>query len=394
MNGKLIKNKSLYINGLKQLTKIILKENLSNETLTEFIDHFKLDESLIKRIITYAYNMPNILIYINKYMNFLYYPDYTLFDFIIAFRKILQANNRLNKKYIVYHSSNANKIELQDKLINLFNEYFQTQYNENYNWEELKFYYQLYLVNKITNADIIDIDLALHNNHQTLKINDDNKNAREENINKINHELEYSMSEVIDNQNKISIYLESYTDQLKKIKQEKCQKCPLFKNNFISIEGNISDDSNADVLIINYSSTKSDLKLGQRFSETSQFMQNLNSFPANCKWVMFNAINCELPKKTSLEKDEKAQEILENCKIFFREIKNKFKPKYFILLGEHVFYVFFSKKNNFNDYVGTLFKNSVLILSNQMDESNYTVNVKNTEGWKTFMELLNNGINS
>ena len=62
------KVKPNYFDGLKKLVSYVVKPKLTKDELTSFLDQYKLDNTIIKRLLTMVYNMPSLIIYFNKYL--------------------------------------------------------------------------------------------------------------------------------------------------------------------------------------------------------------------------------------------------------------------------------------------------------------------------------------
>ena len=65
--NNVIKVKPNFIEGLNKLNGLLTKNILDLDGIQYVIDKYKFDGYLIKRLISYVYNIPNILIYLNKY---------------------------------------------------------------------------------------------------------------------------------------------------------------------------------------------------------------------------------------------------------------------------------------------------------------------------------------
>lgn len=379
--NNIIKYKPSYFEGLKKLTKYIIDDKITDDKLSEFINKYNLDNNIIKRILTLIYNNPNIIIYINKYMNNLYDKNPDLIDFIKTFRYILKSNNILNSKYIHYHKSTENKIQIQQQILNLLSEYFPDM-----NFHELKFFYKLYLINKITNDDIIELDLLLHNNEQTIKISPDNINIKD-----IKKETDISVQELINNQNKISSFLDKYNNDLKNIKLNQCDKnCKLYLNNFVNIEGskNILDIGPIDLLIINLFPSFDDYKSKQIFKNDNFIRQQINTFPENKKWLLINLIMCCSKNKISIGNDHDVNNMIYNCSSICSKILNDFPCEKKILIGEDV-YKYIINDNNYKENLGNEINNCFIINDFSLSKSQKNKKI-NEEIWVKINNYLKN----
>lgn len=385
----IISKKPSYFDGLKKIFYVILKPNLTRNEVSKFLECYEIDGSIVKRLYTMVYNMPNILIFLNRYTNNLYDKEPNLVDFIFSLRYILKINNSLSNKYIHYHKSNENKIILQQQLINLFKEYFSQQYNNDLNYHELKFLYKLFLINHITDKDIIDIDLLINNNKQTINLNSNYVREKLATDDKIN----VTVQELINNQQELSKFLIDYNNELQKNKLEKCSNsCSLFNNTFVNIDGNISNYGDVDIVIINLFSKLEDSNRNKILSEKNNIIrQNIELFPNTTKWLLINQICCSVKNKSHLGSDDNLHDIIEMCNFnIIDKVINDFPSKKYIIIGEELFNKYIKiKYNNFDyqEYIGAEIDNYFIAsqtsnkFKNQLDEHRNLKMWENVQNW-------------
>ena len=103
-----------YIEYLKSLTKWITNYRRTDEQLDELITKYDIDNSIVKRIISYSYSFPYIIYYFNRYFNNLF--DFSSFDTKTLLKSIvylMEINNRCNSKNFMYIKSNELKDEIK-----------------------------------------------------------------------------------------------------------------------------------------------------------------------------------------------------------------------------------------------------------------------------------------
>ncbi len=325
----IIKVKTDFFEGLNKLNSLLTKSVLDLDVLNGVIEKYKFDNFIIKRLISYMYNYPNILIYLNKYLNYLGIAQCDLIEFIRSYRYILQCNGVLDSRRFYYLKSSACKDDLQMKIIDLLNKYFVERFDIHFNYKELLFFYDLYLNGVITNQDIYEVDLLINNNSKTIDLPD--FVPTKEKISNI------SVSKLIKQYNDTSKGIELINNEVHKRKLEYCQDCEYFGRELVDFDGNIQDINNVDVLIVNLHPDMVDLREKRTFREKSVIRQNIALFPKNIKWLLVNLIPCVFKSKSEI--GEKVDNIVDfvsdNCnKVVLDYIKKNIKPKLVILVGE------------------------------------------------------------
>jgi hypothetical protein len=203
--------------------------------------------------------------------------------------------------------SSENKDDNRKAIIALFDNYFKTCFNKNYNNRILRYYYYLYLIGDITSAEIIEIDKLLNNGKQTLKlkINEDAKQDLEFWEKKI--ELpEISVSEKIEVMNSVNDEIKSFIDEIKseKLKREKCKSCELFSSQMVVLDTNIkaipSKDKPLDVFLFGLNPGLEEAKMDQPFTPAGKsgkyIRDQIANFPENTSWMISNIICVVLPE--------------------------------------------------------------------------------------------------
>ena len=379
--SNIIKVQNNFIEGLNKFNGLLTKNVLDLDGLKFVIDKYKIDNFIIKRMISYMYNYPNILIYLNKYLNYLGIAQCDLIEFIRAYRYILQCNSVLDSRRFYYLKSAAGKDDLQMKIIDLLNRYFVERFDIHFNYKELLFFYDLYLNNVITNQDIYEVDLLVNNNSKTINLGDFKPEKKEEAI---------SVNKLIKQYSEISTGVELINNEVHKRKLEYCQSCQYFGREVVPFDGNINSINNVDVLIINLHPDLLDLKEKRTFREKSIIRYNISLFPRNIKWLLVNLVPCVFKSKSELGK--KVDDILEflnnGCnKVIFNYIKENVKPKFVILVGEECTLAFLPA-GKFDDILGQLTDEKYISVLHPNSMRQPKSQIRGKLYWENIQELL------
>ena len=384
--NNIIKYSPNFLEGLSKLTKYITAENIKRENLIDFLNAYSLDVSIIRRIISYAFSMPKILIYLNKYMNNLY-DNYDLVDYIFSFRYILQMNNCLNSNRFMFIKSNVNKEENQFKIIDLFENFFQTIYNEYFTYEELLFFYNLYKYNIITDRDILEIDQLLNDGKQTIKLENikDEKNSIY--TKEINIEKTTTVTQIVEVKEQTSSLINQVNQELRNIKVNNCN-CKLSNNLFVSIDGNVTDGK-TDILLVSLVPNLEDAKRDSIFAVDNIVREQIALFPKEIKWVLCNLISCSIKTKSLLGNDQDVKDIIQNCSKIYEFINHKFSPEILILIGDEV-----CQHYNINDKMsqiaGTLINDRFIPITHPNNLRNPIAKQNAKNSWKNIQEIIVN----
>lgn len=256
------------------------------------------------------------------------------------------------------------------------------------NYNELQFYYTLYLNGIITNDEIYEIDMLINDQRKTITLPDFIEPKEDAN-------KKTSFAKLVDIAKKSSSGLDDINNILYQKKNKDCSSCPFFKNSFVPIDGNVKSlDENVDVLIINLNPSLDDAKNKQIFKDTSVVRQNIQLFPQEVKWLLINLIPCAFKSKSEIggKKEEVVQQI-EKCSHVTEEIFNRFKPKFYILIGEEVFNYFYSTAK-FADSVGQLIEEKFLPILHPVSMRQPKAQLRGKEAWANIVNILFSSIKS
>jgi len=325
-----IKKKQIdFLIVLKLITKWITNKKRNDTQLQEIIDRYKVENTIIKRILSYNYSFPYIINYYNKYFNNLY--DFDKFDtktLIKSIAYLMDINHRNENKYFMYIKSNELKDEIKSTIKDLIKEYLSVTYDIVCNKKELNFYYKLFKIGYITDEDLLLIDR--HLNGENTKI----KSLQSVNFNQVinivdnigdEEEIELEMPENIIN----------FINTIKqnKVSSDKCKTCELFKNSMVVLDTNSQDFGDIDIMFIGLNPGVNEVKQNKPFVGDSgkEIRKIIKSLPNNIKWLITNTILCSTGNKKDIKNIDSVKE---NCKNMTKEIFNKFNAKYYIPVGD------------------------------------------------------------
>ncbi len=373
----IIKKKSSYLMGLKALTNWIFSNRRDQEELeNNIIQKYKFDTTLLKRLISYVYNCPHIVWYINKHMNHLFdFDKMDLKDMIYSFVYLLDVNQYNQVKKLFYLKSDDLADKNKTKIKQLLKEFFNRIYDKNYNEQELNFFYDLFNLGIITVEDIHQVDLYLNNTKNTIDI-DELTPLHYNNI-------------VLDIYRVLPEKIQKFCNEIKEkiLSRRECQTCELFGKSSVILDTNVDDFGEVDIVFIGLNPGKDEVKLDKPFvGKSGMFLRKkIAELPGDIKWVITNCILCH----TKNEKDIKnAESVIFNCYDLVLEIASKFPAKYYIPLGSKALKLF-GIEESISSASGKKFitsTHSVIPLIHPSSAVNYGQLKKFEEGFATIYE--------
>lgn len=372
-----------FIQGLRKLTYYVLKEQFNEEDINIIINKYGIDETIIKKFISYLYNYPTLLIYFNKYLNSLWVKN-SLIDFLKSYHYILKMNNIRDSKNFFYFKSSDQKDYFQIEITSLMDNFFQKTYSLYLSNKELRFFYTLFLNGIITDVEISEIDFLINNGTKTIKnLRDEFKDAGIKII-----EDEINTTELIKNtvskNNNISLLFEKLYEN----KINACSNCKFFKNNIGPIDGNIITDNSVDILLVNLFPNKDDDKRNKLFKDDGIIRKQIECFSKERTWMMYNLIPCVFKNKSEIGTVENIKIQQNQCSVVLDNIK-KINANIIILIGEEVFNYFYPDKD-FTSEVGNLIDNKFLPVLHPASMRNPKAQLKGKEIWNNVQELIKN----
>jgi len=314
---------------LKSISKWITNKKRQDDQLEYLIDKFKIENSIVKRILSYNYGFPHIIQYFNRYFNNLY--DFDTFDTKLLIKSlvyVMDINNRSDSRCFTYIKSNELKDEIKNTIKELIKEYLNITYDIACNKRELNFYYKLFKIGYITDEDLLTIDRHLNGENTKIKSLESINFSSAINISsdiagneEINTELSSNMIEYINTEFK-----------QKKALRKKCQECELFRKAMVVLDTNCEDFGNIDIMLIGLNPSKEEadqdkLWVGETGKEIRKIINKLNGK----KWLTTNTILCSTGSKKDITNIDLVKE---NCYDFTGDIFKRFKSSHYIPIGE------------------------------------------------------------
>lgn len=314
---------------LKLITKWITNKKRNDAQLQEIIDRYKIENTIIKRILSYNYSFPYIINYYNMYFNNLY--DFDKFDtktLIKSITYLMDINHRSESKYFIYIKSNELKDEIKSTIKDLIKEYLSVTYDIVCNKKELNFYYKLFKIGYITDEDLLLIDRHLNGENTKIK-----------SLQTVNFNQAINITSDIDVNDNIEIEMsEKIIDFINEIKQNKisnnqCKNCNLFKSPIVVLDTNSQDFGDIDIMFVGLNPGVDEVKQDKPFVGDSgkEIRKIIKSLPNNVKWLITNTILCSTGNKKDIKDIDSVKE---NCKNMTEQIFSRFNAKYYIPVGD------------------------------------------------------------
>ncbi len=277
---------------IKLLSKCLLNPNLNASILLEDLNEF--NNNFKYRMFNHILIYPKILVYINEHLNHLYifdkYPD----KWIKTFSTILRYNDIKSLYYSKWKAS------LRDNFFNDIKEYNRNTESREFNLNELKSIYQLY-INKVITKEQYD-KFKLIDSSQVVKI--DKYSLQDTDFKK-------EEKEIIPNKfvNNLKDYIKNRTT---------CKvNCKFYgKDNPIILDSNINPGEKIDILYLSLSSKEFDISP----LKTDTF-----------KYVHSSILLCDSNTDESVTQ---LKENIKTCKDVLNLLITEFFPKYIVLLGD------------------------------------------------------------
>lgn len=374
------KKKPTYLSGLKALSNWLFGNVRSPKELDEIVTKYELDNNIIKRLMSYVYNYPHIVWYINKYMNNLYsFNKFNITELLYSFVYMLDINQRNNSKKAFYLKSDDLADKNKSKIKNLIRDYFEKLYEKQYNDIELNFLYDLFNVGAITTEDVMSMDRQLNDNKQTLKLED---------LAMSTNETKNSL--VLDLYRNLPDKISSFCSELKNriLERPECKKCELYGKPTVILDTNLEDFGEVDLCFIGLNPGKDEVTFQKPFAGKPGMIlrKPMALLPSHVKWVILNVMLCHTPTKKDIKNPE---QVIENCRELIGEITSKFPSTCFIPLGDDA-----SKAMGMTEMIskisGKIFKSEDYSVIPIIHPSSANYNSANLEKFnKDFQTILN-----
>lgn len=340
---QVIKKKQDILSFLKQINKWLISKNRTEEDIEYILQKFELDHPipyLFQRIVSLGYNNPNIIVFVNRYLNNLFdFSKYTEVGLMQTLGHIFESNghNKFNKFFFL--KSSENKDEYKYKVKKIIREYYKIINKRYLNDSELNFLYKLFYLGTISKEEILRMDTCV--NGKESKIDFSNlelllSNDTEED----NSELEEKIKEYID-ESKYRLLPENirmFCEELKKIKQirPECQKCKLFEKPMVILDTNMEDFGPVNIAWFAFSPGKDDIPYDKPLSGKPGELQRRKMYflPENTKWLITNTMLCQTNSQKDIGSEKQILETVGRCRLFFDKIFEKFPAEYYSPVGD------------------------------------------------------------
>lgn len=336
----IIRKKKNYLTGLKWLTGFLSNKNRTIQLAEEAVQKYELENSLLKRAMSYVYGYPHIIWYVNKYLNHLFtFNNLNTAELLTSVGYIFDINNRSNSKSFYFLKANELKDEYKEKIKELLFDYFFYIHDRYYNDKELNFYYDLFTNNIIKIEDLMLIDSHMNNGKGTIKFDDLSSLDLDDNNQPTNNQIKDSrdVKSMFDFSSPLPDKIQTFCTEIEQqiMNRDKCKSCSLFGNQIALLDTNAKDFGEIDVFFIginpNSDDMKGPVKKPSLNSSYSLLREKMMYFSPNVKWMISNIIMCS----TKSEKEiGDIKTVGNNCLDVLGWIINKFPGKTYVPMGD------------------------------------------------------------
>ena len=259
--------------------------------------------------------------------------------------------------------SNDLKDANRSKIKKLLNEYFLKIYDRNYNDKELDHFYALFEKGHILEEEIYEVDKALNNGKQKIKLNMSTTGFDSYQLPDQNNTI-MTPKQYLDERRKLTLpsKIIEYCESLKEFKQTRteCMSCQLLRKPMVVMDTNIEEFGETDVMFIGLNPGTQEAKYNKPFIGDPSIIlrEKIMKFNPTTKWVITNLIMCHTPNEKDLGKDWKS--VANNCiSHFLRDVISKFHPKSIVLIGRQSMEMFLpNEKKGITKLSGKIFENT------------------------------------
>jgi len=338
--------KPSFLDQLKIITNLLCKQTFDKNEIEEIVQKMDIDPNVIyKRIISYFYNYPKVIIYLNNYLNNLYdigklfatkdNKIKSLTNLILTFRLIMYVNN-ISKNKFVFLRANDNQDKNRLKIIEIFKEYNNKVLFKFVNKYELEFCYHLVQLGIITVDEIKRMySIISGEDGEKLDINvepiviKDNNIERGENLEEIGNKKTFPED------------IQNFINEMKQKKQTICKNknCSLFDKTMVILDTNVEKlNEPVDITFIGLNPGTTEAELGYPFCGVSgkKLREKLNElvYLYNIKYLITNSILCSTSNAKEIPED--IPTVANRCSELVKEICAKFPSKLYVLVGSDV----------------------------------------------------------
>jgi len=332
-SGNLIqlKSKNNYLNLLKLASTFLTSQNKS--ILQKIIETIEPDEinSIKYRTISNLLNYPQLIAYINSYLNNNYEFDrFELSDFLITL-SILCREYKINSANKLYYSKfKTNKV---DSFLTLIDKYVKEFDLDPFSDNEINNLIKLYSSEIITDDMIKELELIVSGIDK--KSNTSKKTIEQVDIPQLNIIADIKTEDKLNFEN-LSPEIQNFCNKIKQfiLKREVCKTCELYNKGSVILDTNLKTPGPVDICIVGLNPGTDELKQGLPFVGKSGKLLRKYLNPLiekyNLTYVITNTILCST---SNAQEIKNASIVVKNCKQLHDEIKRIFHSKIIILLG-------------------------------------------------------------
>lgn len=346
--------------GMKELNKWILRGNLDTDVLTRILEKYKFSiPALVHRLFGYSYSNLKLVQYLDTWFNNLYdFNKFRIQDFLLSYAYTLRESGARNIGDLCLIRSNENCDWNRQKILELFKRYFRDHLQKNLNDEEIRFYYQLYLNEVISNDDVIEIDRYLNNNEKTINLRGSSEINDNGWVDKFDQLMDSpSVATVLARQVQASEEMQNWILEALKKKGRECKECPLFSGFFLPLRSNAEKFSDVKTLVVQLGVSKDDARTSELATQDSKYGEYLNQYLEQLKepYMVMPCMMCGLQTRPLL-KEKDVKDIVQRCSGFFQDLYQKVVPDRVVLVGSTVGNIF-GLSGRINTQVGKWYRN-------------------------------------
>lgn len=355
------KSNNDYLSFLKEITNILKTDKNFDNDLQRLLSEKPITKSMLfERIISYCYDSPHLIWYINKYMNNIFSFNYIdEEDFICTIKFILHNKDIIKDRRLYFLKSNENKIYTTSKVKQLLKNYNKIVHNRIISDLELNYFVYLYEKNIIKYDELLLINKQIYNN--------DDLNIERYDVGDGFNDISESSEEVKEKIKKQSSqpFNEELTQFIEKLKNNKindddCKQCKLYNNTMIPFDTNLESlKENVDIIFIGTFPYSKDAVYNKACLSDDYMYLREQLYPiSEYKWAYVNCMSCVCENDKILGKtNKKVAEEFKVCQKYLKYLIKQFNPKYFVLIGSKVT-EFFGYKDPISKICGQVSENN------------------------------------
>lgn len=331
------KRKLNYLDFLKALTKWLGSRYRDEQKLDSLIKSYELNnQKAFSRIVSYAYNRPHIIWYINKYFNHLFdFHQYDTKELIYNLCFVFDSNFHNKSSKFFYLKSQELRDNNKKKVKKVIKDYFEIVKKKHINDIELNYFYHLFNIGVIKEEELEKLNKTINGEESTLNLDpieleEESGNYTEEDIK--NYIEKCKTEELPEN-------IKKFCQELKERKpqRENCQTCKLFESPMVVLDTNASDFGGVNFAFLALNPGKDETIYDKPLVGRAGELQRRKMFflPPDITWVLTNLLLCFTRNQSEIGKTTKEiLKVSQHCTGFITKIFEKFPAQYYIPVGK------------------------------------------------------------